>query len=63
MAAVGVRGDEKMWQNYQEQSKSVEIIYRGDEKQEILTRIYFPNDSNVSTRSEYIYNIFINRFI
>ena len=49
VAAAKVEGDEEMWQHYQEQSRSVQIIYRGDEKQEILTRVYFPKDPDVST--------------
>uniref|UniRef100_A0A1X7T0P7 RyR/IP3R Homology associated domain-containing protein n=1 Tax=Amphimedon queenslandica TaxID=400682 RepID=A0A1X7T0P7_AMPQE len=39
--------DGKMWKHYQEQSKSVQIVYKEYDKPDILTRVYFHNDPNI----------------
>lgn len=51
VAAVEVKGKETTLRHYQEQSKSVQIVYRNNRKQEILTRVYFPKEADVSTNS------------
>lgn len=47
--------DSKMWTYCESYSRSIEIVYKSDSDQDILTRMYYPVPSTVRTNT---YNIF-----